>query len=65
MARALKRRKPLLTINVIELSDGRSAVLQCVADATGGRVFVPANALQMSQELQDATGQPDAGPCNP
>ena len=65
VARALKRRKPLLKINVIDLSDGRSAVLQCVADATGGRVFVPANALQMSQELQDATGQPDAGPCNP
>ena len=63
-ARALKARKPLLKVNVIDLSGGRSPVLQCVADAAGGRVFAPADAEQMSREMQEATGQPDAGRCN-
>ena len=65
VARALKARKPLLKINVLDLSGNRSAVLQCVADVTGGRVFVPRNAQQMSREIQEATGQPDASRCNP
>lgn len=64
-ARALKARKPLLKVNVIDLSGGRSPVLQCVADAAGGRVFAPADAEQMGREMQAATGQPDAGRCNP
>ena len=64
-ARALKGRKPLLNVNVLDLSSGGSATLQCVAEATGGRVFVPGTALQMNEELQEATGQPDAGRCNP
>ena len=64
-ARALKAGKPLLKINVIDLSGGRSPVLQCVADAAGGRVFAPADAEQMGREMQEATGQPDAGRCNP
>ena len=64
-ARALKGRKPLLKINVLDLSGSGSAVLQCVADVTGGRVFVPGNARQMTQEMQEAAGQPDAGHCNP
>jgi hypothetical protein len=28
-------------------------------------VFVPGNARQMTQEMQEAAGQPDAGHCNP
>ncbi|ANK81449.1 MAG: hypothetical protein TEF_12045 [Rhizobiales bacterium NRL2] len=64
-ARALKAQKPMLKINVIDLSGGRSAVLQCVASATGGRVFTPRNAAQMTEEMQEATGQPDASACNP
>ncbi|PJK27723.1 VWA domain-containing protein [Minwuia thermotolerans] len=64
-ARALKAQKPMLKINVIDLSGGRSAVLQCVAGATGGRVFTPRNAAQMTEEMQEATGQPDASACNP
>ena len=63
-ARALKAGKPLLKFNVLDLSGGRSPVLQCVADATGGRVFAPADAEQMGREMQEATGQPDAGRCN-
>ena len=65
VARALKSRKPLLKINVLDLSDTGSAALQCVADVSGGRVFVPGTAAQMNEELQEATGQPDAGHCNP
>ena len=65
VARALKDQKPLLQINVLDLSGGGSAALQCVAEVTGGRVFVPGTVAQMSEELQEATGQPDAGQCNP
>ena len=65
VARAIKSRKPLLKINVLDLSDTGSAALQCVADVSGGRVFVPGTAAQMNEELQEATGQPDAGHCNP
>jgi hypothetical protein len=63
-ARKLKARKPLLKVNVIDLSGGRSAVLQCVASVTGGRVFTPRSASQMNEEMQQATGQPDASQCN-
>ena len=64
-ARALKGRKPLLEISVLDMSGGGSAALQCVAEVTGGRVFVPETAAQMNEELQEATGQPDAGHCSP
>jgi hypothetical protein len=64
-ARALKSQKPLLTVNVIDLSGDRSSVLQCVANATGGRVFVPKNAVEITREMQEATGQPDTSQCNP
>jgi hypothetical protein len=63
-ARKLKAQKPLLKVNVIDLSGGRSAVLQCVASVTGGRVFTPQDASQMNEEMQEATGQPDASQCN-
>lgn len=63
-ARKLKAQKPLLKINVIDLSGGRSSVLQCVASVTGGRVFTPRSASQMNEEMQQATGQPDASQCN-
>lgn len=63
-ARKLKAQKPQLKVNVIDLSGGRSAVLQCVASVTGGRVFTPRSASQMNEEMQQATGQPDASQCN-
>ena len=63
-ARAAKAAKPDLTINVIDLSGGTDGgVLRCVADAGGGRVFTPGSAGQMSTQLQQATGQPDASGC--
>ena len=63
-ARAAKAAKPDLTINVIDLSGGTDGgVLRCVADAGGGKVFTPSSAGQMSTQLQQATGQPDAAGC--
>jgi hypothetical protein len=63
-ARLIRSRKPNLKINVIDLSGGSSArVLQCIASAGGGRVFTPHSAGQMSGQLQQATGQPDASGC--
>jgi Mg-chelatase subunit ChlD len=63
-ARSIRGRKPNLKINVIDLSGGTSAaVLQCIARAGGGRVFTPNSAGQMTSQLQQATGQPDASRC--
>lgn len=63
-AREAKRQKPGLTINVIDLSGGRSGgVLQCIARAGGGKVFAPGSAQQMAGQIQQATGQPDASGC--
>lgn len=63
-ARAARAAKPNLRINVIDLSGGgSSAVLQCIARAGGGRVFKPGSAGQMSLQVQQATGQPDASGC--
>jgi hypothetical protein len=63
-ARAVRAQKPDVMINVIDLSGGQSVgVLQCVAQAGGGRVFSPSSAGQMSAQLQQATGQPDASGC--
>lgn len=63
-ARLIRGRKPNLKINVIDLSGGASAaVLQCIARAGGGRVFTPNSAGQMTSQLQQATGQPDASRC--
>jgi hypothetical protein len=63
-ARAVRAQKPDVTINVIDLSGGQGGgVLQCVAQAGGGRVFSPSSAGQMSAQLQQATGQPDASGC--
>lgn len=63
-AREAKRQKPGLTINVIDLSGGKSGrVLQCIASAGGGKVFAPGSAEQMADQIQQATGQPDASGC--
>lgn len=63
-AREAKRQKPGLTINVIDLSGGKSGrVLQCIAGAGGGKVYAPGSAQQMADQIQQATGQPDASGC--
>ncbi|TWA66296.1 von Willebrand factor type A domain-containing protein [Azospirillum baldaniorum] len=65
-ARAIKARKPRVTINVIDLSDqsGRATV-QCIAKATGGKVLSPNSGADMLQKMQQATRQPDVRQCGP
>lgn len=63
-ARGVRGQKPNVTINVIDLSGGASrGVLQCIAGAGGGRVFTPRSAGQMANQMQQATGQPNASGC--
>jgi hypothetical protein len=63
-ARSVRSQKPNVKINVIDLSGGAAAgALQCIARSGGGRVFTPQSAGQMSSQLQQATGQPDASGC--
>lgn len=66
-ARALKARKPKAIINVIDISgDGKGrAVIQCVAQATGGRVLTPNSPADFTRKLQQATLQPDQRACKP
>lgn len=63
-AQAVRRAKPNVTISVIDMSGGSARqVLNCVAQAGGGRVYQPNSAQQMSEQMQRATGQPDASRC--
>jgi len=66
-ARAIKARKPNVKINVIDLSgDAKSsAVMQCVAAATGGRVLKPNSAADLDTVMQRATEQADLRQCKP
>lgn len=64
-ARAMKAKRPHMTINVVDISGGGagSAALQCVASATGGRVLTPQSAADMVNKVQQATRQPDVRNC--
>lgn len=55
VARALKAQKPRLTINVVDVGDGKAA---CIAKATGGKVFTPRNPAELDDMIKRATGQP-------
>jgi len=58
VAAALKRAKPYLTINVVDITGTGAG--NCVAQATGGKVFTANNAeelaLQTQRAVQDAMG---------
>jgi len=62
-ARALKARKPNVTINAIDLSGENNRTLQCVVNATGGKLLVPNSQLDLQRKLQQASGQPDQRTC--
>lgn len=63
-AQEVRRKKPNVTISVIDMSGGSARqVLNCVAQAGGGRVYQPNSAQQMADQMQRATGQPDASQC--
>jgi len=52
VARALKARKPLLTINVVDII-GNGAV-NCMATATGGKVLQPGDGLAFERTIREA-----------
>ncbi len=51
-ARALKARKPLLTINVVDLIG--NGALVCMANATGGKVLKPEDGLAFERTIKEA-----------
>ncbi len=52
VARAMKARKPKLTINVVDiLGDGAS---NCLAQATGGKVLTPRQGMSFEKSIQEA-----------
>lgn len=55
-ARALKAKKPMLKVNVIDASGSGAA--RCIAEATGGQVFTPSGAKDMMMAVQRGTEQP-------
>lgn len=66
VARAIKARKPRVTINVVDLSgEAGRATVQCIAKATGGKVLTPNSGADMLQKMQQATRQPDVRQCGP
>ncbi len=63
-ARAIAASKPNVKINVIDISGSSSnPSAQCMAQATGGRVFQPNSAAEMKVMVQQASEQPDARKC--
>lgn len=65
-ARAVKAAKPNVIINVIDISGERGRpVIQCIANATGGRVLSPQSGADMLNKMQQATRLPDTKACKP
>jgi hypothetical protein len=63
-ARAVKAKRPNITINVIDVSgEGGRSVVQCIASATGGKVLTPNSSLDMKNKVQQATRLPDTRNC--
>ncbi|MBU0725337.1 MAG: VWA domain-containing protein [Alphaproteobacteria bacterium] len=63
-ARAMASSKPNVKINVIDISGSASnPTAQCMAQATGGRVFQPNSAADMQIMVQQASEQPDIRSC--
>jgi len=52
-ARHIARAKPMLTINVVDITGTGAG--NCVAAATGGKVFTAKNAQQLNTMLRRAT----------
>ena len=63
-ARAVKAKRPNITINVIDLGRGEGqAMMHCIASATGGKVLTPNSSLDMTNKVQQATRLPDTRNC--
>lgn len=63
-ARAVARSRPNVKINVIDISgSAANPTAQCMANATGGRVFHPNSAADMQVMVQQASEQQDIRVC--
>ncbi|CAN0240060.1 unnamed protein product, partial [Chrysoparadoxa australica] len=63
-ARSIASKKPNVKINVIDISgSAKNPSAQCMAQATGGKVFQPNSAAEMKTMVQQASEQPDASKC--
>ena len=58
-ARALRSRKPNIVVNVVDLSDTprERAVLQCIAEAGGGRLLSPGDVTELTRKMKEAVAQ--------
>jgi hypothetical protein len=64
-AQRVTAKKPNVRINVIDISGSSgNPTAQCMAQATGGRVFQPNSVSEMEEMVQEASGEPDVRMCN-
>jgi hypothetical protein len=64
-ARQIAAFKPNVKINVIDIGDEPIDAAQCMARATGGRVYQPNTVAEMETMMRQASGQPDVRLCRP
>jgi hypothetical protein len=64
-AQWIAAQKPNVHINVIDISGSSgNPSAQCMAQATGGRIFKPNSVGEMKEMVQQASGEPDIRRCN-
>jgi Mg-chelatase subunit ChlD len=64
VARSIRGAKPNVTINVLDMSETPRdrQVLQCIAQAGGGRVLSPGDAADMTRKMREAAGSANCPP---
>jgi Mg-chelatase subunit ChlD len=63
-AREIKRKRPNLVINVIDIGSGGASPAACMAEITGGRVYKPGSAVEFDRMVTQAGGQQDVRECS-
>lgn len=63
-AQEIKRKRPNLVINVIDIGSGGSSPAACLAEITGGKVYKPGSAVEFDRMVGQAGGQPDVRECS-
>jgi hypothetical protein len=63
-AREIKRKRPNLVINVIDIGSGGASPAACMAEITGGRVYKPGSAVEFDRMVTEAGGQQDVRECS-
>lgn len=62
-AREVKRKRPNLVINVIDIGSGGASPAACMAEITGGKVYKPGSAVEFDRMVTEAGGQQDVREC--